>query len=411
MPLFSKPLPKKQPPGGDAGARLGKGASPQHNAAPPLPRAGESASGGITITGFGAIDWSPTRRKIEVTQGHASMCAALENAVLLYASGHAEQALALLAKAVQDDDEAKRSVLAWLALFDLLQRAGDHVAFEKLALLYVVQFERSAPPWDARPRADPEPRPVAGGYIAVTGKLTAANGAQFDALRRAIRRNHTQARFDLAAVSDFDDAGARALADVLAEARRRRYPLRVQRSERLRRVLETAVTKGRAGGEGAWLLSLEMLQWANDRAAFDDRAVEYAVTFEVSPPSWEPPQAMQSEAEMAAEATAALAAADEAEAAGIADGSRLLEWSGVMVGPHSPQIALLPEFASARSTVPIDMSGVDRIDFVCAGALLNAINAVEAQRKVVQIFGATPIIRAMLLLIGVSAAHFVKKAN
>jgi hypothetical protein len=41
--------------------------------------------------------------------------------------------------------------------------------------------------------------------------------------------------------------------------------------------------------KGAWLLALELLQWSNDRAAFEDRAVDFAVTFELSPPSWEPP--------------------------------------------------------------------------------------------------------------------------
>jgi anti-anti-sigma regulatory factor len=61
--------------------------------------------------------------------------------------------------------------------------------------------------------------------------------------------------------------------------------------------------------------------------------------------------------------------------------------------------------------VPIDMTAVDRIDFVCAGALLNAIYRVESQRKAVQIAGASPIIRALLLLIGISPRHFLKKAT
>ncbi len=56
------------------------------------------------------------------------------------------------------------------------------------------------------------------------------------------------------------------------------------------------------------------------------------------------------------------------------------------------------------------MSEVERIDFVCAGALLNTINRIEAQRKSVQIIGATPIVRVLLLLIGISPRHFVKKA-
>jgi hypothetical protein len=48
---------------------------------------------------------------------------------------------------------------------------------------------------------------------------------------------------------------------------------------------------------------------------------------------------------------------------------------------------------------------------VCAGALLNTINRIETHRKAVQIVGATPIIRALLLLIGISPRHFVKKAQ
>ena len=94
----------------------------------------------------------------------------------------------------------------------------------------------------------------------------------------------------------------------------------------------------------------------------------------------------------------------------LAGGGEMLAMSGALVGSHAPEIAQLAEFAQQRDIVPIDMSGVDRIDFVCAGAMLNAINNVEKQRKVVEIFGATPIIVAILLLIGLTPGHFVKKA-
>ena len=57
------------------------------------------------------------------------------------------------------------------------------------------------------------------------------------------------------------------------------------------------------------------------------------------------------------------------------------------------------------------MTAVDRVDFVCAGALLNAIDNVEQQRKSVQIIGVSPIVRALLLLIGISPRHFVKKSD
>ena len=72
-------------------------------------------------------------------------------------------------------------------------------------------------------------------------------------------------------------------------------------------------------------------------------------------------------------------------------------------------MADIAEYAHHHQVVPIDMSDVERVDFVCAGALLNAISRVEGQRKAVQIVGASPIIRALLLLIGISPRHFLKK--
>jgi anti-anti-sigma regulatory factor len=57
------------------------------------------------------------------------------------------------------------------------------------------------------------------------------------------------------------------------------------------------------------------------------------------------------------------------------------------------------------------MSEVERIDFVCAGHMLNAISRAENQRKTVQIIGVSPIIRALLLLLGISPRHFIKKSQ
>jgi ABC-type transporter Mla MlaB component len=91
------------------------------------------------------------------------------------------------------------------------------------------------------------------------------------------------------------------------------------------------------------------------------------------------------------------------------DTQETLCWKGTMLGPTDPQLAKFAEFREGRNTAPIEMSDVDRIDFVCAGALLNAIIRAEGQRKTVQIIGASPIIRALLLLIGISPRHFIKK--
>jgi len=361
--------------------------------------------GGASAAGASIIDWSPAYAAIEVMQVNPGLCTVLENAALLYASGQAEPARGALEEGVQHDHDTKLSPLAWLALFDLLQRAGDRSGFDQLAMQYVVQFERSAPAWE-------EPACVAagtsnplGGFVALAGKLSASSVTQWHGLRRAIENRVPHARLDLSSVVSFDDSGARQLAALLAEARRANVMLTIERPEKMRLLLDVAIRKGREGGQGTWLLALELMQWEHEQAAFDDRAVEFAIAFEVSPPSWEPPPCSEPGV-----ATAPIAPAENVCIVTTDADTETLACSGTMAGANAPHVAALLEFALRRDLIVVDLTGVQRVDFVCAGALLNAINRIEGQRKTVQIVGASPIVRALLLLIGISPRHFVKKA-
>ncbi len=144
-------------------------------------QAAEARDREITLTGpQSLIEWTPgIQQSIQVAEANPGLCAVLENAALLYANGQASPAREILEQGISEDDETKNSPLAWLALFDLLQRAGDRPAFDQLALQYVIAFERSAPAWDERGAPSrPGARPVAGGYIGLTGKLSAAHAPQ-----------------------------------------------------------------------------------------------------------------------------------------------------------------------------------------------------------------------------------------
>jgi anti-anti-sigma regulatory factor len=414
MAFFSKPPTRKKPEPAkvDVRSRAGSGgvdgraASARELAAHAADRGGrrhvEPAGDDLTVTGASLVQWTPAQSSFEVAQANPGLCAVLENAALRYAGGQTADARRQLEEGIENDSDTKLSVLAWLALFDVLQRQGDKAAFDRLALQYVVQFERSAPAWEAGEKPGPARR-VFGGTVAVTGRLTAASATQIEGIRRAISRQSHGARLDLASVTDFDDDGARLLARALADARRAGLGMRLQAGTKLAGALAAAMKAGRDAGEGAWLLSLEILQWADDRAAFEDRAIEFAVAFELSPPSWEASPVLPGAGpdETVAMASSAVDAS-EPEA---------LKWSGVMAGALAPQLGRLADATHAQQVIPVDMSEVERIDFVCAGALLNLINRIEAQRKAVQIVGASPIIRALLLLIGVSPRHFVKKAQ
>jgi ABC-type transporter Mla MlaB component len=415
MSMFSKPPTKKpEPAGADARQRgappVNPGRAPSarevashaaHKAAGAADRRQVDPGADITVTGPSLIEWSsPGQPSFEVAQANPGLCAVLEDAALRYASGHAEQARALLEQGVQSDHDTKLSPLAWLALFDLQQRAGDKIAFDQFAMHYVVQFERSAPAWEATEKPQPGARVASGGYIGLTGKLTSGVATQLEGLKRAMAKQLSEVRLDLMSVTGFDDEGARLLATALGDARRKKFTIQLQRAEKLKPMLEAMVKKGREGGEGAWLLSLELLQWSSAHAAFEDRAVEYAVTFELSPPSWEPPLLPKT-----------VDAPPAADAEGSPTESEMLCWTGALLGSSALQLGRLNEYAQSRPVIAVDMSRIERIDFVCAGTLLNTINRIEGQRKAVQFVGASPIIRALLLLIGISPRHFVKKAQ
>ena len=248
-------------------------------------------------------------------------------------------------------------------------------------------------------RSRPDARHITGGYVGFTGKLSASHAPQIANLLAAAHKQ-PQVRLDLGSLTGADDAGAKLLADALAQLRKRRYPLLLQHPEKIRRALDQLVTKGKAAGEGYWTLLLELMQWQHDYKAFDDRALEFAIAFEVSPPSWEPPPDAEVPTEPASEPVAADASSDDSE---------MLVWSGTLIGSSDPQVAKLALFREGRHTVSIDMTAVDRIDFVCAGALLNSLSRTEGQHKTVQIIGASPIVRALMMLIGITPRHFIKK--
>jgi anti-anti-sigma regulatory factor len=411
MALFGKPSARKPDAksGDRKAAREPKVMSARElaQAASRKGKAGALEPLGVTsMRGKSVIDWgSMAPKSIEVAEANTGLSAVLENAALLFANGQDGAAREALEQGVASDPETRVSPLAWLALFDLLQRAGDRAAFDQLAMQFVVSFERSAPSWDetAKP-ATGEPA-AGGGYIAITGNLSDASAAQLEGLKRALEKCVPRARLDLSSVTGFDDAGARMLAAELARARSQRMELAIQRPEKLRAALEEAVAKGPEGGEGAWLLSLELMQWAHEQEAFDERAFAFAVAFELSPPSWEPPP------------DAARRAPNEARPRQIptspssAHDRDVVAFEGVLAGASPPALARLADVAARNPQVQVDMRGVERMDFICAGALLNAIGRIEAQGKAVQIEAVSPIVRALLLLIGISPRHFVRKMD
>ena len=301
MALFSKPPTKK--PGPAAGQRTtARGARAVAPSAREVANhASKAAAGGRSRSNRRRrhhgdrreprSSGRPGQPSFEVAQANPGLCAVLENAALRFASGHAAEARELLEQGVAERPRHEalaarvaRAVRPAAARGRQARRSTSSRC--NTSSSSSARRRRGKRPRSRRPAAARHRRLHRGHGQAHGGgrrRSSRASGARW-------RSRLPEARVDLLSVTGFDDDGARLLADALGEARRKKFRAaapagREARSRRSKR----RVKKGRDGGEGAWLLSLELLQWANDRAAFEDRAVEFAVTFELSPPSWEPP--------------------------------------------------------------------------------------------------------------------------
>ncbi|MFN3628735.1 MAG: STAS domain-containing protein [Casimicrobiaceae bacterium] len=358
--------------------------------------------------------WNPQVGVIEVVEETFSS-PSLENAALMFAHGNASAATAALRHAIESAEGKQPFV--WWCLFDLLARAGERVAFDDLALRYVVEFERSAPAWDdmawpsggeanaaGQPGAD-----VPKGRILLRGDLTDTHAPVVATLIETSRRKPPnlpqRLDIDVGELRSASDICGTLVAGALAALRRKGVHILFRGLNPAVNRLALHVAEHKANcPRGVWYLTLELMQWADRQSAFEDLAVDFAVTFGVSPPSWEALSAAQRAVIATTPETPEDAATDAAS------GDEWIRLQGELHGANAPSLQLIEPSKVTTNPVMIEMSRVQRVDFACAGALANAIRRLMAQAIDVKLVNASPIIQALLQLTG-TPAHLFTRVN
>lgn len=337
---------------------------------------------GISATPIGAIDDAPRVAPV------------IEEAAILHANGQSEAACAALESALKGDlgPDAERG---WGMLFELLQLLGRHEDYESWALDYAGRFEKSPPAWVPPQKDDRDPSLITGGraYVSLTGTLNAKVGEPLKQLMKMAESNPV-VRLELGKLKDAEDGGCTLVYRALQALKRARKEFVLGGAEELAALLAKKVTPGRREDEGIWLLLLELYQQLFMHEVFEDVAVNYAVTFEVSPPSWEAPKKRRT----------APAAAEEAR-----DGLALC---GEIVAASPDAFASLANGCANDVEAVVDLRHLRRIDFVSAGQLLNALASLQAAGKRIRLKGASHLIAALFDLMGIGqiAAIELRKA-
>lgn len=312
----------------------------------------------------------------------------IEDTVILFANGQVEQAFATLSRSVREESLGGLALQGWLMLFDLYQHLGMAAEFEVHALKFSGRFERSPPTWLEPPEhRDAALDPTDIGSFTLSGVLSKESAPELEKLRStAVAR--PAVRVECGELESLDGPGCRLLRDALLSLRASGKEVLLSGEAKLLRLLENACRPKRIETDRAvWALLLEIYRILDFKDKFEEAAVNYAVTFEVSPPSWE--SKPEAEAKRAAPARP-LEVADHA-----------LALSGELTGASDDLARQLRDWAAANNMLVIDISQVRRVDFVTAGLMFKVLSKLSKDGTTIQIRGASELIHALFRIMGI----------
>lgn len=325
----------------------------------------------------------------------SEMGSAVEEAAILYASAHADQAAALLVDFIQA--HPGKELQPWMMLFEIYQIIGLRKQFDELTMEFVVKFERSAPIWsdDKIPGAKKEKGPAgtaAEGYVSLTGVLSGDKDSLFQNLVQTAQKG-AGLRLDFSRLQGLEASGSRRLVETLQGLKKDGKKITPLSVPHLTEMLKAMLGQGSEDEQAHWELLLNLYQCQGLQQEFEDLAVEYAVTFEVSPPSWETmPQCKPVVSLPAAEAAPAPQSEPDPDAFFL---------TGVISTDSENQLMALERYAEPRSEVYLDMTDVERIDFVSIGNVVGVLATLNAKGKKLMIRNANEMIRALFKIMGV----------
>ncbi len=339
----------------------------------------------------------------------------LDEAVIAFANADFELCEQSLAALTSPNGPRAQHAETWLVLFDLYRAIGQHLKFEGLALDYAQQFGWSAPQWFSMPQlvaeAVGDDRPAT---ARIDGQVGWVCPERLDADAVAKLRSQTLQMplpwvFDWSHLKSLDAEAAARLSELFRGWIGQKLDMRWLSGEQLFTVLLDAAPTGVRDTDPAfWQLRLDALRMVNRPDQFDEAAIDYCVTYEVSPPSWEPAQCQVrvsgSEANTSSPALSVVSEASTTfvESQLTEDPNMVqmatLELSGQLVGDIGPTLKKMDAELKSSTIVNVSCSRLIRVDFIAAGDLLNwvlarrgenrAVSFVDAHRLVALFFGA-----------------------
>ena len=338
----------------------------------------------------------------------------LDEAVIAFANADYDTSERALTELVRPGGSRNLHGETWLVLFDHYRATGAQGKFEALAVEYAQQFGLSAPQWFSMPKLVAESArqssrsPMAkGSQVSWTAPstLTAEDVAQL------LKRCETLPMpwvFDWGSLEDVEIDAAIQMRQLMRSWAQQQVDQRWLAGDRfLTQLKELAPVGERDTDPALWMLRLEALRLANRPDQFDEAAIDYCVTYEVSPPSWERAKCRVRIGSEGTSTNSPVTSTLQTEAQStfldttVPESAQLaaqLELMGQLSGDISDNLrGLLAEVGQA-TLINISCTKLIRLDFMAAGDLLNwvlqrrsenrSVVFTDAHRLVALFFGA-----------------------
>lgn len=296
---------------------------------------------------------------------YAQTAPIIEEIAILYANDQMVIAEQMLLESLRDVGRTDRTV--WWMLFDLYQVMGRQDDFDNVAIDYASQFETSPPTW-APPVV---PGAEESNFAGVTPTEVFAgvlDGQVAPRLERLLQLADTNQvlRLEFGRIQDVTPEGCQLMLDTLTVLRKRERELIVAGAAELAALVQSTIAIGeRDASEAPWLLLLALLQLLNREKDFEETAMDYCVTFEVSPPSFETPQHVAT--------TNTITAPTRTEC---------FLLPAVVNSGANALFDAIDAYAEHAPTLLIDCSRLARVDYGAASAMLNRLRPIAAEKKI-----------------------------
>lgn len=330
---------------------------------------------------------------IVVTENESGFAPGIEDAAMLYANGRSEEAINLVKVFIQQSPEEES---LWLMLFDLYWVSQQQQAFEQLAIEYAVKHEKSPPVWlkgdgyKVIVNAGKANRTLTadGQLFSLKGRLDQHMAERIQLLQEAASKGAIQ--LDLSGITEVSADGCTLLQAALVKLQKQQYQLQIA-SGALVGLLQKYATDTSDSAPEPWLLLMQLYQLQGKQIEFEDLAIEFAIHFELSPPSWEAPKQV---ARAVVHEIAPDAPVSNTE-------NNIFKMAGAITSASAPVFDEFKKFAVHHAVIELDMCEVARVEFASVGLFMDALMALIPSGKNVTISGANMMVCVLLTVMGV----------